>query len=161
MGGLLETPPWAVLEDYFARVTADAGLGATLRVGMTEERGKGVFARRRVREGEVVFKERMLAGMQHRRNKGNALVCSQCLRFVGSVELQLARRLPLEGLENLEESSEGNPSHRAGTAEGVEGEEEEEEEEEDEEEEEEGHEGRDERGERRRGGAGEKGGERK
>jgi hypothetical protein len=44
-------------------------------------------------QDEVVFREPPLAGAQHTANRQHALVCSQCFRYIGSVELQIARRL--------------------------------------------------------------------
>ncbi|KAK9705029.1 hypothetical protein RND81_07G027900 [Saponaria officinalis] len=40
----------------------------------------------------------MLVGSQHPTNKMNCFVCSSCFRFLGSVELQIGRKLYLQGL---------------------------------------------------------------
>jgi hypothetical protein len=53
----------------------------------------GVFAVKDFNAEEVVLQEPMLVGAQHSGNKADAMVCSYCFRYVGSLELQLARRL--------------------------------------------------------------------
>ncbi|KAK7827278.1 histone-lysine n-methyltransferase atxr2, partial [Quercus suber] len=50
------------------------------------------------KEGELVLKDQMLVGIQHCSNKIDCLVCSFCFRFIGSIELQIGRRLYLQDL---------------------------------------------------------------
>lgn len=44
-------------------------------------------------EGEVIYTELPLVAAQHTANKAVAYVCSQCFRYLGSVEGQIALRL--------------------------------------------------------------------
>ena len=45
------------------------------------------------REGDVLFIEQPLVGMQHTSNRKEVVVCSLCFCFVGSIEGQVAHRL--------------------------------------------------------------------
>ncbi|KAI3986583.1 hypothetical protein MKX01_014121 [Papaver californicum] len=49
-------------------------------------------------EGDLVLKDQMLVGAQHSSNKVDCLVCSYCFRFIGSIELQIGRKLYLQQL---------------------------------------------------------------
>ena len=92
-------------------------------------RTTGLYADLDFKEGELVLKDQMLVGIQHRSNKVfyilfwftnfcltffplkvntfpiflftlqiDCLVCSFCFRFIGSIELQIGRRLYLQDL---------------------------------------------------------------
>ncbi|KAG0568052.1 hypothetical protein KC19_7G182800 [Ceratodon purpureus] len=67
-------------------------LGLQVRV-IDGEMGKGVFADKDFSSEGLVLREAPLVGAQHSRNKRDAMVCSHCFRYVGSIEQQLARRL--------------------------------------------------------------------
>ncbi|KAF8391480.1 hypothetical protein HHK36_023785 [Tetracentron sinense] len=69
-----------------------------LRIKQNGEFGKGVYADLEFREGELVCKDQMLVGAQHSSNKVDCLVCSYCFRFIGSIELQIGRKLYLQDL---------------------------------------------------------------
>lgn len=69
-----------------------------LRVKQDGHHGKGVYAELDFRKGDVVLKDQILAGVQHSENKIDCLVCSFCFRFIGSIELQIGRKLYLQEL---------------------------------------------------------------
>ena len=46
-------------------------------------RGKGLFATRAIAEGELIFEERALAGVQHPESKVDVPACPQCFRPIG------------------------------------------------------------------------------
>lgn len=54
-------------------------------------KGRGLYATRELREGEVIFTELPLVGMQHLANAQSIEACAMCMRHVGSLEAQLAR----------------------------------------------------------------------
>ncbi|PHT43230.1 hypothetical protein CQW23_17255 [Capsicum baccatum] len=58
----------------------------------------GVYAETDFKEEDLVLKDQMLAGAQHTSNKVDCLVCSYCFCFIGSIELQIGRKLYLEQL---------------------------------------------------------------
>ncbi|KAK1325173.1 Histone-lysine N-methyltransferase ATXR2 [Acorus calamus] len=60
--------------------------------------GKGVYSKLDFQEDELVLKDEMLFGAQHTSNKVDCFVCSHCFQFIGSVELQIGRKLYLQGL---------------------------------------------------------------
>ncbi|GFZ05535.1 histone-lysine N-methyltransferase ATXR2 [Actinidia rufa] len=57
-----------------------------------------IYAEADFKEGDLVLKDQMLAGAQHSANKIDCLVCSFCFRFIGSIELQIGRKLYLQDL---------------------------------------------------------------
>ncbi|KAH7576775.1 hypothetical protein JRO89_XS01G0145900 [Xanthoceras sorbifolium] len=59
---------------------------------------QGVYADADFEEGELVLKDPILVGMQHSSNKFDCLVCSSCFRFVGSIELQIGRKLYFQSI---------------------------------------------------------------
>ncbi|KAH0984131.1 hypothetical protein GBA52_011308 [Prunus armeniaca] len=69
-----------------------------IKIKQNGELGKGVYAELGFKEGELIIKDQMLVGLQHSSNKIDCLVCSFCFRFIGSVELQIGRRLYLQEL---------------------------------------------------------------
>eukprot|EP00892_Ulva_mutabilis_P007169 jgi/Ulvmu1/4824/UM020_0109.1 len=56
-------------------------------------KGKGVLACQAIQGGARIFTEAPLVGEQHIANRQHALVCDQCFRYVGPLELQLGFRL--------------------------------------------------------------------
>eukprot|EP00903_Cladosiphon_okamuranus_P012228 g11468.t1 len=62
---------------------------AAVSVGMTEGRGRGLFAVRAIPAGATVLTERPLVGMQSVDNAQNVTVCRNCLGFAGDVISQL------------------------------------------------------------------------
>jgi hypothetical protein len=90
---LLSCPSPSAMQRYYEQLST-LGLGPGLQVRyIGGEMGKGVFAVKDFNAEEVVLQEPMLVGAQHSSNKADAMVCSYCFRYVGSLELQLARRL--------------------------------------------------------------------
>ncbi|EXC23138.1 Histone-lysine N-methyltransferase [Morus notabilis] len=69
-----------------------------IKVEQNGDFGKGVFADKEFKEGELILKDQMLVGAQHIANKMDCLVCSFCFRFIGSIELQIGRKLYLQQL---------------------------------------------------------------
>ncbi|KAF9589061.1 hypothetical protein IFM89_018323 [Coptis chinensis] len=69
-----------------------------LKVKQDGVHGKGVYAETDFNEGELVLKDEMLVGAQHSSNKVDCLVCSYCFCFIGSIELQIGRKLYLHDL---------------------------------------------------------------
>jgi hypothetical protein len=49
-------------------------------------------------EEDVIFEEPALVGAQHTANRDDALVCSHCFRFIGSIGIQIAHRLLAKGI---------------------------------------------------------------
>eukprot|EP00752_Nemacystus_decipiens_P011537 g10245.t1 len=62
---------------------------AAVTVGMTEGRGRGLFAARAMTAGATALTERPLVGMQSVDNAQNVTVCRNCLGFAGDVISQL------------------------------------------------------------------------
>lgn len=71
------------------------------------EHGKGVYAGMDFKEDELVLKDTMLFGIQHSSNKMDCFVCSHCFQFIGSVELQVGRKLFLQNLGKSENENSG------------------------------------------------------
>eukprot|EP00123_Amoebidium_parasiticum_P015120 comp22796_c1_seq1/m.35727 comp22796_c1_seq1/g.35727 ORF comp22796_c1_seq1/g.35727 comp22796_c1_seq1/m.35727 type:complete len:416 (-) comp22796_c1_seq1:115-1362(-) len=94
-------------KDYFDAYSRDLPLKVTY---MGEGRGKGVVSTREISEGEVVFKEKPLVAIQHVANRSKAIVCDQCFRFIGTLQLQVDNLLgeghvqlpPLDGINPQE-----------------------------------------------------------
>ncbi|KAH9318680.1 hypothetical protein KI387_020449, partial [Taxus chinensis] len=82
---------------YYDKLTV-AGHGQGLKVKQTGEMGKGIFAERDFQEDELVLQDRMLVGAQHFSNKGDSFVCNFCFCYIGSIELQIGRRLFLRSI---------------------------------------------------------------
>ncbi|KAG2444943.1 hypothetical protein HXX76_001679 [Chlamydomonas incerta] len=78
---------------YNEVVTALGGPNVEVRLSTEDGKGKGVFATKDIPEGETVFTEVPLVSLQHVENRGSALVCYRCLRFVGTVEQQIGHKL--------------------------------------------------------------------
>ncbi|KAI8027246.1 Histone-lysine N-methyltransferase ATXR2 [Camellia lanceoleosa] len=69
-----------------------------IEVKQNGEHGKGVYADVDFEEGDFVLKDQILVGSQHSSNNIDCLVCSFCFCFVGSIELQIGRKLYLQDL---------------------------------------------------------------
>ncbi|KAL5573268.1 hypothetical protein UlMin_022865 [Ulmus minor] len=70
----------------------------SIKVDQNGHFGKGVYADLDFKEGDLILKDQMLVGSQHSSNKMDCLVCGFCFRFIGSIELQIGRRLYLQQL---------------------------------------------------------------
>ncbi|KAJ7948179.1 histone-lysine N-methyltransferase ATXR2 [Quillaja saponaria] len=97
ISALLTPPSSPEVQEYFD------GLLSTRQcrdIGVKQDGGfgKGAYAASEFKEGELVLKDQMLVGAQHSSNKIDCLVCSFCFRFIGSIELQIGRRLYLQQL---------------------------------------------------------------
>ncbi|KAI8850408.1 hypothetical protein BC829DRAFT_155247 [Chytridium lagenaria] len=78
-------------ESYFASHTQ--GLKVEVKYS-GEPRGKGLFAKDDgFQPGEVILMEKGLLTMQSLSNKGVSKVCSQCLHFVGGLQMQVEHLL--------------------------------------------------------------------
>lgn len=73
-------------EAYFASKTKDL----PLRIQWTATKGKAAFARRPITQGEVILTETPLVCMQHIANADLVATCARCLRFIGTLESQVA-----------------------------------------------------------------------
>ncbi|KAI7741890.1 hypothetical protein M8C21_005436 [Ambrosia artemisiifolia] len=94
---LLEPPSPLQVKEYFHELTTTKHLHG-IQVKPTNHYGKGVYADIDFEEEELVLKDQMLVGMQHSSNKIDCLVCGCCFRFIGSIEIQIGRKLYLQGL---------------------------------------------------------------
>ncbi|XP_061363098.1 histone-lysine N-methyltransferase ATXR2 isoform X2 [Gastrolobium bilobum] len=97
ISALLTPPsPLQVQEYYHNLLSARQCTGITVK--HDGNFGKGVYAAMDFKEGELVLKDHMFVGSQHSFNKIDCFVCSFCFRFIGSIELQIGRRLYLQQL---------------------------------------------------------------
>ncbi|KAG4384575.1 hypothetical protein GLYMA_13G306800v4 [Glycine max] len=97
ISALLTPPsPLQVQEHYHNLLSARGCSGITVK--QDGNSGKGLYADMDFKEGELVLKDPMLVGAQHPLNKIDCLVCSFCFRFVGSIELQIGRKLYMQQL---------------------------------------------------------------
>ncbi|GMH11038.1 hypothetical protein Nepgr_012879 [Nepenthes gracilis] len=94
---LLEPLPSSQIREYFDDLLTTRQCGG-LSVKHDDERGKGVYAINVFKEGQLILKDQMLVGAQHSSNKMDCLVCSFCFCFIGSIELQIGRKLYFQGL---------------------------------------------------------------
>ncbi|XP_047334724.1 histone-lysine N-methyltransferase ATXR2 [Impatiens glandulifera] len=97
IAALLKPPPSHEVQEHFDNLIA-ARQCRGLKVKQNTKLGKGVYAESNFNEGDLVLKDQMLVGAQHSSNKIDCLVCSFCFRFIGSIELQVSRRLYLQNL---------------------------------------------------------------
>lgn len=95
---LLEPPSHVQIQEYFNELITINKHCNGIQVKPTNLYGKGVYAEMDFEEGDLVLKDQMLVGVQHSSNKVDCLVCSCCFRFIGSIELQIGRKLYLQGL---------------------------------------------------------------
>ncbi|KAL0444058.1 UNVERIFIED_CONTAM: Histone-lysine N-methyltransferase ATXR2 [Sesamum latifolium] len=86
-----------VLQEYFEALVAERQCSG-LKVKTDAQHGKGVYSEVDFQEDDLVLKDEMLVGAQHSSNKIDCLVCSFCFRFIGSIELQIGRKLYLQEL---------------------------------------------------------------
>ncbi|XP_024526796.1 histone-lysine N-methyltransferase ATXR2 [Selaginella moellendorffii] len=113
-GALLVSPPWKQMEEYYSQLT-----GAALRVKSTATMGKGLFAERDFDAEEVILIEEPLFAAQHSHNKNDAVVCGFCFRYVGSIQLQIQRKLEAPETQSCcyhEEEDEEEDHHRHGVS---------------------------------------------
>ncbi|XP_009601528.1 histone-lysine N-methyltransferase ATXR2 isoform X1 [Nicotiana tomentosiformis] len=97
IAALLKPPPRHEVQKYFEELLATRQC-RRLKVKPTAYHGKGVYAETDFKESDLVLKDQILAGAQHSSNKVDCLVCSYCFCFIGSIELQIGRKLYLEQL---------------------------------------------------------------
>ncbi|GMP66928.1 hypothetical protein CsSME_00027085 [Camellia sinensis var. sinensis] len=97
ISALLKPPMPHQVQEYFDQLTTTREIRG-LKVRQNGEHGKGVYADVDFEEGDLVLKDQMLAGSQHSSNKIDCLVCSFCFCFIGSIELQIGRKLYLQDL---------------------------------------------------------------
>ncbi|KAK1407344.1 hypothetical protein QVD17_38958 [Tagetes erecta] len=94
---LLQSPSPLQVQEYFDDLlTTKRSHG--VQVKPTNHYGKGVYADMDFEEGDLVLKDPMLVGIQHSSNKIDCLVCGCCFCFIGSIEMQIGRKLFLQGL---------------------------------------------------------------
>eukprot|EP01116_Phalansterium_solitarium_P017692 TRINITY_DN4422_c0_g1_i1.p1 TRINITY_DN4422_c0_g1~~TRINITY_DN4422_c0_g1_i1.p1 ORF type:complete len:437 (-),score=140.73 TRINITY_DN4422_c0_g1_i1:114-1385(-) len=71
------------------------GLSDALEIKFIDSaKGRGVFAKRNFKEGDLVFSEPPLVAVQSSEIKNEVESCASCMRFVGSLEDQLRRAAP-------------------------------------------------------------------
>ncbi|GAV81302.1 SET domain-containing protein [Cephalotus follicularis] len=115
VAALLQPPPPHLVEEYFEHLLTTKKCHA-IKVKQNGEFGKGVYANMDFREEELILKDEILLGHQHHSNKLDCLVCSYCFRFIGSIELQLGRKLYLQNL-GVSMDNEGDVATSAHTSE--------------------------------------------
>ncbi|KAL0306913.1 UNVERIFIED_CONTAM: Histone-lysine N-methyltransferase ATXR2 [Sesamum radiatum] len=86
-----------LLQEYFEALVAERQCSG-FKVKPDGQHGKGVYSEVDFQEDDLVLKDEMLVGAQHSSNKIDCLVCSFCFRFIGSIELQIGRKLYLQEL---------------------------------------------------------------
>ncbi|KAJ0742727.1 putative [histone H3]-lysine(4) N-trimethyltransferase chromatin remodeling SET family [Helianthus annuus] len=101
---LLEPPSPLQVQEYFDQLATTKHFDG-IQVKPTNDYGKGVYADMDFEEEDLVLKDQMLVGMQHSSNKIDCLVCGCCFRFIGSIEIQIGRRLYLQGLGSPKDDS--------------------------------------------------------
>ncbi|KAJ6853371.1 histone-lysine N-methyltransferase ATXR2 [Iris pallida] len=111
IAALLAPPPPQLSDDYYDKLIEDRKCQG-IRVKDKNKFGKGVYADMEFKEGELVLKDEMLAAAQHSSNKVDCLVCSHCFCYIGSIELQIGRKLLLQdmGLSDKKECHHGTYS---------------------------------------------------
>ncbi|WOL17770.1 histone-lysine N-methyltransferase ATXR2 isoform X1 [Canna indica] len=97
IAALLSPPSPESIKDYYDDLVETRKCPG-LRVKFSKESGKAIYATKRFEEGEFVLKDPVLVATQHSANKVDCLVCSYCFRFIGSIELQIGRKLYLQDL---------------------------------------------------------------
>ncbi|XP_042483168.1 histone-lysine N-methyltransferase ATXR2 [Macadamia integrifolia] len=94
---LLQPPSPHEVKDYFDKLIKTRQCRG-INIKQDGKYGKGVYAVTEFAEDDLVLKDQMLVGAQHSSNKVDCLVCSYCFRFIGSIELQIGRKLYLQDL---------------------------------------------------------------
>lgn len=97
ISALLSPPSPFQAKEYFDELISKRQTRG-IKVEQNGAFGKGVFAVKGFKEGDLILKDQMLVGAQHSSNKMDCLVCSFCFRFIGSIELQIGRKLYLQQL---------------------------------------------------------------
>ncbi|KNA15267.1 hypothetical protein SOVF_099860 [Spinacia oleracea] len=97
ISALLQSPPSHETQEYFDNLIAERPCHG-VKVKLDGELGKGVYADAEFKDGELVLKDQILVGSQHSTNKMDCFVCGSCFRFIGSIELQIGRKLYFKGL---------------------------------------------------------------
>ncbi|KAM7270747.1 hypothetical protein ACFE04_029961 [Oxalis oulophora] len=98
ISSLLRPPPPPLVQDYFDKLISSTKQRHVITVKHDGEFGKGVYANTDFEQGQLILKDQMLVGAQHSLNKIECMVCDHCFKFIGSIELQLGRRLYLQNL---------------------------------------------------------------
>ncbi|GAB2233828.1 hypothetical protein Droror1_Dr00003057 [Drosera rotundifolia] len=97
IAALLSPPQSHQTHNYFENLVVTRQCRG-IEVREHAELGKGVYANACFEEGELILKDQMLVGVQHSSNKMDCLVCSFCFQFIGSIGLQIGRRLFFQGM---------------------------------------------------------------
>ncbi|KAK7335563.1 hypothetical protein VNO80_27472 [Phaseolus coccineus] len=97
ISALFSPPSPLQIQEYYLNLLSSRGC-IGISVKQDGNFGKGVYADMDFKEGELVLKDPMFVGVQHSLNKIDCLVCSFCFRFIGSIELQIGRRLYMKQL---------------------------------------------------------------
>lgn len=97
ISSLLSPPSPHQLQEYYQNIFSSRHCN-DITVKHDDQLGKGVYAVKDFKEDQLVLKDQMLVGNQHSFNKIDCFVCSFCFRFIGSIEIQIGRRLYLEEL---------------------------------------------------------------
>ncbi|CAL0332183.1 unnamed protein product [Lupinus luteus] len=101
ISSLLSPPSSLLLHQYYHTLLSSTHSNA-INVQQDPNFGKGVYAAMPFNEGELVLKDHIFVGVQHYQNKIDCFVCSFCFRFIGSIELQIGRRLYFQELNASE-----------------------------------------------------------
>ncbi|CAI0460674.1 unnamed protein product [Linum tenue] len=115
VSALLRPPSSQQVQDYFDELMSTRQCHG-LKVGHNGLHGKGVYAGMDFEEGEIVLRDQMLVGVQHLSNKIDCLVCGFCFQFIGSIELQIGRKLYLQSLgvsSTSDECTKGMMAHNS------------------------------------------------
>eukprot|EP00249_Psilotum_nudum_P005061 c18541_g1_i1 orf=230-1696(+) len=107
---LLQQPNPVAMERYYDKLVQSGRCPGLKVKEIGGEKGKGVFAERPFEMDELVLKEPMLVGAQHTHNKADALVCSFCFCYIGSIEFQIGRHL-LSVVEQLHDDADSLAAH--------------------------------------------------
>ncbi|KAI9075313.1 hypothetical protein K1719_042718 [Acacia pycnantha] len=97
IAALLSPPSPLQVQEYYHKLLSTRKCSSII-VKQDGNFGKGVYAALDFNEEELVLKDQMLVGVQHSSNKIDCFVCSSCFCFIGSVELQIGKRLYLQEL---------------------------------------------------------------
>ncbi|WJX69105.1 Histone-lysine N-methyltransferase atxr2 [Trifolium repens] len=97
ISALLSPPSPHQIQEYYHNIFSSSHFNS-ITVKQDDNFGKGLYAATDFKEDELVLKDQMLFGTQHSFNKIDCFVCSFCFRFIGSIEIQIGRRLYLTQL---------------------------------------------------------------
>ncbi|KAL8167569.1 hypothetical protein V2J09_009068 [Rumex salicifolius] len=95
ISALLNPLPAPQIQEYFDDLIKKRRYSG-LKVKQNVELGKGIYSDMALEEEDLIFKDQMIVGFQHSSNKIDCHVCSFCFRFLGSIELQIGRKLYLQ-----------------------------------------------------------------